>query len=77
MIEMLQNPPSDEKIRNIQKLIFEVHGFSQVKNRFRNTMEEYGTFENPMLNYIENQELLFYSNPTINLPVNFLKFTYK
>jgi hypothetical protein len=77
MIEMLQNPPSDEKIRDIQKLIFEVHGFSQVKNRFRNTIEECSTFENPMLSYIENQELIFFANQNINMSINFFKFLLK
>ena len=77
IIEMIQNPPSDKEIKEIQKLVFDVHGFSQVKNRFRNTIEEYGTFENPMLNYIENQELIFFYYKKTNLSVDFIRFLYK
>ena len=77
VIEMLNNPPKDEEIEFIQKLIFEVHGFSQVKHRFNSTIDKGILFDNPMISHIEDQELLFYKNNNINLSVDFLTFLYR
>ena len=77
IIEMLKNPPTDEEISNIQKLIFKVHGFSKVKYRLKNTIEVGMIFDNPMLDNIENKDLTFFTNKNINISVGFFKFLLK
>ncbi|OCL87039.1 hypothetical protein AAX26_01347 [Aliarcobacter thereius] len=77
VICMLNNSPSDEEILDIQKLIFEVHGFSQVKSRFKNTLENGIIFNNPMIDNIENKELIFFTSKNINISVDFFKFLLK
>lgn len=78
IIEMIQNPPSDKEIKEIQELVFDVHGFSKVKNRFRSTIEESSTFENPMLYYIGNQELIFFEERTVySIIISFVKILFK
>lgn len=77
IIEMLKNPPTDEEISNIQKLIFKVHGFSQVRNRFRNTLNFFIVSNNPMVDNVENKDLTFFTNKNINISVDFFKFLLK
>lgn len=77
VIEMIKNPPKKDEIEKIQNQIFEIHGFSQVKNRFISTIEKGSLFNNTMTSSIENQELIFHSSKNINLSVSFLTFLYK
>ncbi|WP_141052061.1 hypothetical protein [Aliarcobacter cryaerophilus] len=77
VIDMFNNPPSDKEIKDIQKLVFEVNGFSQVKNRFIRTIREGTIYTNPMANYIKNQDLIFFTNKNIDISVNFMKFLFK
>ena|GEM_PF-639412 len=77
VIEMIKNPPKKDEIEKIQNQIFEIHGFSQVKNRFISTIEKGSLFNNPMTSNIENQELIFHLSNNINLSVSFLTFLYK
>ncbi|WP_323658122.1 hypothetical protein [Aliarcobacter butzleri] len=73
IIYQLKNPPPEEEIKSIQELIFKVHGFSQVKSRFKNTLELSMIFDNPMKDNIKKQELEFLTN-NINISVDFFKF---
>mgnify|MGYP003957111247 CR=1 FL=1 len=77
IIEQLKNPPSDEEIKSIQELIFEVHAFSRVKYRLKNTLEIGMIFNNPMIKNIHNQDLRFFTHKNINITVDFFKFLLK
>ena len=77
IIYQLKNPPPEEEIKSIQELIFEVHGFSQVGNRFRNTLNFFIVSNNPMVDNIENKDLTFFTNKNINISVDFFKFLFK
>lgn len=77
IIYQLKNSPLEEEIKSIQELIFEVHGFSQVRNRFRNTLKNFIVSNNPMVDNIENKDLTFFTNKNINISVGFFKFLLK
>ena len=72
-IDMLNNPPSELKIKKLQKYIFEVHGFSNVKLRFISSV--YGGMKsfNPMVKYSDN----IVTNKKTNLSLGFLSLSIK
>lgn len=76
VIEMLEFPPKSKEVAEIQTLVFEVHGFSKVKNRFLNTVNKGEVFKNPMIDYIESQGLRAANGNKISLSINFLSFLF-
>lgn len=77
VFDLLLNPPSMDEINEIQKLIFEVHGFSQVKKRFRDAIYNGGTHSNPMSKFIESNELRYFKSKKLIIPKDLFKFIYK
>lgn len=76
IIEMIKKP-SQEEIKSIQELIFEVHGFSQVKDRFICIIKKGTIYTNPMTNYIKNQDLIFFNKGKNEFSIDFMKFLLK
>lgn len=76
VVEMLKSPPSEQEIKEIQHLVFQVHGFSQVKKRFKGVIDEGVVFENPMSSYIENKKTKQNRNKKISVSSNFFKYLY-
>ncbi|HFG1963071.1 TPA: hypothetical protein ACGF38_003714, partial [Vibrio cholerae] len=56
VFDLLLNPPAMDEINKIQKLNFEVHGFSQVKKRFRDVIYNGEVHSNPMSDFIASNE---------------------
>lgn len=74
---MLEHPPCTKYINNIQKNVFQVHAFSQVKNRFIDCVNNNVLYENPMLGYTPLSVPIFSENKTIVLSLEFLNYLFK
>ena len=77
IIEMLKKPPNQEDMEGIQNLVFKVHGFSQVKNRFLGTINDGGVFHNPMENHLEIKKLRDDRKEKVALSSGFIDFLFK
>lgn len=76
VIEMLENPPKKEEIEEIQSLIFDVHGFTQVKKRFLGAINHDIVSVNPMSSHIDYQEYVTRNKNRILLSNDFLSYLY-
>ncbi|ENM3953016.1 hypothetical protein Q6940_002072 [Vibrio cholerae] len=77
VFDLLLNPPAMDEINKIQKLNFEVHGFSQVKKRFRDVIYNGEVHSNPMSDFIASNEQRCFNYKKLIVSKDLFKLIYK